>query len=395
MQRSKLLFALVLSAITTAFTFSSVLANETGDLDGEALIITSSDPNDPQWANAGENLRNGVGSIFIEFDGIPVGGYLCTATAIDATHILTAAHCVFETGDTVRRLRFILSAGLETPVLIEGSSFAYHPSYPGYLPNYGAFSHGDIAVVELAEPIPDGIETYGLYRDTDEFGQDARHYGHGRSGVGNKGATGGAGFFYARTGMNQYEQTLEPFFGDGIQDQLLHDFDSGGQKHNAMAWWFSSAFMCGPRNPGVPDHAQAGQCTTFKDGSYPDYKGYGKNEVGIASGDSGGPGFIDGKIAGVHSFGFTHFCEGNTNGTDFTCGLDSSYGEMAGDTSVSYYQVFIDDVVSGEHASTPIPEMEPPVIETATAAAPVLSLRGETFVNGVFSKRMRLYVEPK
>lgn len=100
-----------------------------------------------------------------------------------------------------------------------------------------------------------------------------------------------------------------------------------------MAWWFSSAFLCAPDNADGPDQAQDGQCTTFKDGSFPDFKGFGKLEIGIAPGDSGGPGFIDGKIEGVHSFGFTHFCEGVTNGTDFTCGLDSSYGEMSGDTS--------------------------------------------------------------
>ena len=32
--------------------------------------ITSGDPQDPKYANAGQNLRNGVGSIFIEFWGI-------------------------------------------------------------------------------------------------------------------------------------------------------------------------------------------------------------------------------------------------------------------------------------------------------------------------------------
>lgn len=377
-----------IGAIFLLFSFSSTMANETGDLDGEALIITSGDPADPTFANAGENLRNGVGSIFVEFNGIPVGGFLCTASAIGDRHILTASHCVREAGDTVRRVRFILSAGLANPMIVEASGFTVHPWYDIFSPFYGAFAHGDIAVIELAESLPANIERYGLYRRTDEFGQETRHYGHGRSGKGNKGATGDSDFFYARTGLNMYEETMELLLGDGIPDQLLHDFDSGGRKHNAMEWWFTSSFACHPENPNNPPQAQDGQCTTFKDGSYPDFKGFAKAEIGIASGDSGGPGFIDGKIAGVHSFGFTHFCEGVTNGTDFTCGLDSSYGEMSGDTSVAYHQNFIDLSVDGTLLPTLIPEPAA-VANVAEQEVVELSADGKTFVDGVFSRRMR------
>lgn len=382
------LYAAMLAGVACILPTFSTMANEIGDFDGEAMIITSGDPADPKFANAGANLRNGVGSIFVEFNGIPAGGFLCTASAIGDRHILTAAHCVREAGDTVKRIRFILSAGLAEPMIVEGSGFTVHPWYDLFSPFYGAFAHGDIAVIELAEPLPADIERYALYRTTDEFGQETRHYGHGRSGKGNKGATGEADFFYARTGLNMYEQTLDPLIGDGINDQLLYDFDSGGRKHNAMEWWFTSSFACHAENPNNPPQAQDGQCTTFKDGSYPDFKGFSKLEVGIASGDSGGPGFIDGKIAGVHSFGFTHFCEGVTNGTDFTCGLDSSYGEMSGDTSVAFHQEFVDLSVDGTIAPRPIPEA-PAAVTSAAQEAVELSVNGKTFVDGVFSRRMR------
>ena len=194
---------------------------------------------------------------------------------------------------------------------------------------------------------------------------------------------------YARTGLNTYEQTLEPLFPRfGLEDQLLYDFDSGGSKHNAMAWWFSTAFKCGPDND-TPPWAQDGQCTTFKDGNYPDFKGYRKLEVGIASGDSGGPGFIGDKIAGVHSFGFTHNCTGVTNGTDFTCGLDSSFGEMSGDTRVSYYAPWIDAVVDGLEPTVPVGATPCPDAISQPEAAEFLTLRGKSFIENVYSATMR------
>jgi hypothetical protein len=137
----------------------------------------------------------------------------------------------------------------------------------------------------------------------------------------------------------------------------------------------------------LPDN---GQCTTFKDGNYPDFKGFGKFEIGIASGDSGGPGFIDGKIAGVHSFGFTHNCAGITNGTDFSCGLNCSFGEMSGDTRVSYHALFIDDVVAGIFPTVAVgsaPSIVPAVGSVTNSS--ILSPNGKYFIEGVKSATMR------
>lgn len=376
------------------------LAKEDAGFDVDPFIITSGDPADPKYANAGQNLRNGVGSIFIEFWGIEQGGFICTASAISPTEILTAAHCVTEEGDSVRRIRFVLSAGLTAPIIVDAESFAVHPFWPAFEPLFGPIAPGDVAILKLNEamPLPDWIETYDIYRGTDEFGQETRHYGHGRSGKGNKGATGGADFFYARTGLNEYEQVVEPLLGlppgfplEGLFDSLVHDFDSGGRKHNAMEWWFTSQFACHPENPNNPPQANDGQCTTFKDGSYPDFKGFGKFEIGIAPGDSGGPGFIDGKIAGIHSFGFTSGCGGVTNIADFNCVLDSSYGEMAGDTRVSTYASWIDGVQAGNMDDVrQIPEDPITVPEETEAVAG--SVEDNFFLNNVKVRHLRARV---
>ena len=372
-----------------------VQAFEYAEPDSDQYLITVGDPADPKYANAGSNLANGVGALFIEFAGLPPGyGFVCTAAAISDVHILTAAHCVRETNDTVTRVRFVLSAGLPAPLILDAQSFTVHPWYDIFSPFYGAFAHGDLAIVELAEPLPADIDTYDIYRDFDEFDKMARHYGHGSSGKGTKGATSGSEFFYARTGLNAYEQVLSPLLGDGIDDQLIFDFDSGGSKHNAMAWWFSTQVICGREKVDNPPWAQDGQCTTLTNKNYPDHKGYRKLEVGSAPGDSGGPAFIDGKIAGVHSFGFTHYCSGVTNGTDFTCGLDSSFGEMSGDTRVSFHADFIDLVLGGAFPSTPIPEPVPePAAAESAAVSELLSPMGHLFMNNTFSAEMRGKVE--
>lgn len=396
MRKLKLSVAASVGILLALSPISTVLANEDDVLDGEALLITSGDPFDPSYANAGANLRNGVGSIFTVFESTAPSGFLCTATVIDDRHILTAAHCLRNTTesgdpDPLTRVVVVLPSGVLYLFFSEVgdiAGFAVNPLYDATNPFFGAFAAGDVAVIEMTSDLPADVERYDLYRDPDEFGQETRHYGHGRSGKGPMGATGPADFFYARTGLNMYEQTLGAFFGPPF-DQLLHDFDSGGSQHNAMDWWFSPG-QCGPGNPNNPPWAQDGQCTTFNSGLFPDFKGFGKIEVGVAPGDSGGPGFIDGKVAGVHSFGFTHFCAGVTNKTDFTCGLDSSYGEMSGDTRVSTYADWIDAVgAKGKRgvALTPVPEPVPAA--PAALEATELSAYGKSFMSNVFSRRLR------
>ncbi len=391
MRKLKVSIAASLGILLALSPISAVFASEGDVLDGEALLITSGDPFDPKYANAGENLRTGVGSMFTVFESTAPSGFLCSMTVINDLQILTAAHCLRNTvdgeHDPLVQVIVVLPSGVNY-ILFDAVGFAVHPLYDFLNPLVGAFASGDVAVIEMASDIPADVERYDMYRDSDELGQETRHYGHGRFGKGPKGSTGGADFFYARTGLNMYEATLAPFFdGNPLFDQLLHDFDSGGDKHNAMDWWFSPG-QCGPENENNPPWAQDGQCTTYRAGVFPDKKGFGKFEVGVAPGDSGGPGFINGEVAGIHSFGFTHFCEGVTNGTDISCGLNSSYGEMSGDTPVSNYASWVDDV-GGAVALTPIPEPAPVAPAAATSGTIGLSAYTQSFLSNVFVERMR------
>ena len=84
---------IIIALIISLLGLSSLQAFEYVEPDSESKIITVGDLMDPKYANAGDNLRNGVGAIFIGFAELPPDwGFLCTATAIGPRHILTAAH---------------------------------------------------------------------------------------------------------------------------------------------------------------------------------------------------------------------------------------------------------------------------------------------------------------
>jgi hypothetical protein len=94
-------------------------------------------------------------------------------------------------------------------------------------------------------------------------------------------------------------------------------------------------------------------------------------ETNTAPGDSGGPAFIDGKIAGITGFGITGalltfdgqfiYCGDPTDidvsfDPDSGSCTDSSFGEISGDTSVSYYQDFVDKALGKDFEFTYVPE---------------------------------------
>ena len=66
--------------------------------------------------------------------------------------------------------------------------------------------------------------------------------------------------------------------------------------------------------------------------------GRGAREAGVAGGDSGGPGFIDGLVASVNSYGLTY---GEAAYGDIDNALNSSFGEFTGYVPVYLHADFI------------------------------------------------------
>lgn len=200
----------------------------------------------------------------------------CSGTLLaDGVSVLTSAHCLADSGGVNRALSatvtFTTTDGSFTTQAVR---FDVNPAFDG-----SATSPNDVAVLRLTATAPDNIERYGLYTG-DAADQTMTLAGYGFGGTGDDGYDPiEYPFGTLRTGQNQY----------------LTDSDSGD-----LMFQFSDPPMV-------------------------------NNEGFIAPGDQGGPSFIAGEIAGVHSYVMDPL-----DGL-----LNSSYGEFGADASIAYNLVFL------------------------------------------------------
>ncbi|MEM1379287.1 MAG: trypsin-like serine protease [Pseudomonadota bacterium] len=307
------------------------------DMSGAALFGSTIDSINGTVYGAGPNYVptqfTGVGQLVLQTVGSNTVG-LCTASRISATHILTAAHCMTDGSGAVDRdtgiIGFIDGNGNVEEHTFTISQDNIHPLYDGDLAN-----GYDLAVFELDSTPSMGIEIYEIYRDSDELFQTYTRVGFGGLGNGNVGARGGELGFKLQ-GQNVYEanadivneilSTINDTFSTFPETVLLSDFDNGLAVQNALEQY--DLFLL---DNGI---------TTANSGMFTDTGVMG--ESNSAGGDSGGPGFINGQIAGVTSFGlgFGGFF------ADLDGVVNSTFGEVMGDARVSAGQDFIDSFIN-------------------------------------------------
>jgi secreted trypsin-like serine protease len=207
-------------------------------------------------------------------------------------------------------------------ISIPVSNYYIHPGWTGYESEVG----NDIAILKLKKAAPSSIEQYDINRNKNELGKIFTKVGYGYTGLGAKGQNENSNSEAKRySGQNRYDALIDVLKDATESDmselvfgsQLIFDFDDGSAQRDTLGRHF----------PRLRD------------------RGLGKNEIATASGDSGGPSFVDGKIAGISSWGYSDRGFFKTNIADID-NLDDngSFGEISGDTRVSFYAGWIDKV---------------------------------------------------
>jgi hypothetical protein len=229
-----------------------------------------------------------------------------------------------------------------------------HPSYTGA--DQEAF---DLALIDVVpEPCNQqclsnldsrlqSATRYDVFRGTNELGMVADIVGYGLGGEGIEGGDDMFGEGVKRNGKNKIEITTDELNGLEMgsinaqppDSQLAVDFDAYDP--------VSMGELTECRTPPPPPDAPT--CDAF--GHYLGLNDLGLNnlapnfEVGVSNGDSGGPWFLGGKIAGVGSFVYFHLdTDIEEGGQPF-----GSFGEVASAMRVSWQGVAHTDCITDGH----------------------------------------------
>ncbi len=260
------------------------------------------------------------------YDGvvrISSGGYSGTGALLyDGRAVLTAAH-LFTATNLSASVRFETRDGSRS---IAASRVLIHPLYDDDQANH------DLAIVWLAAPAPLAAPRYTLYRDQDEIGQAFTLVGYGRTGTGVTGESlDGYTVPVRLKASNRFDagiETLKSALGSLMAwspvpgTQLIADFDEGSSARDALGRLIQRTEL-----------------------------GQGLDEGFIASGDSGGPAFIRGLLAGVASYTTSLSRPGID--PDIDSETNSSFGEIAAWQRLSHYQAWIDQSLRSQYSDAP------------------------------------------
>lgn len=260
------------------------------------------------------------------YDGVvrlAVAGYYGTGVLLfDGRAILTAAH-LFGNGSNNATVTFETAAGTQS---LTAGSVVVNPAYDVLNGNH------DLALLWLAGAAPHDAERYTLYRDADEIGMAFTLVGYGTPGTGSAGLlgtySGGALRLRAENVFDADIGTLKSYQGAAMAwspqsgSQIVADFDDGTAAHDALGRLI-----------------------------YRGDTGLGQDEGLIAPGDSGGPAFIEGQLAGIASYS-ANLSRGSIQ-PDIDAMANSSFGEIAAWQRVSYYQQWIDQSLRAHYTNAP------------------------------------------
>ena len=251
------------------------------------------------------------------------GYYASGALLFDGRAVLTAAH-LFADKSGKASVTFETAKGTQT---VSGDQILLHPDYDPQ-------SNNDLALVWLSTSAPVAADRYSLYRQSDELGKTFTLVGYGKTGTGNTGSfvsSDNDSTLLRLKALNTFDAdaaTLKAFLGGGLSwspqanTQLIADFDNGLSTNDALGRLINQTGL-----------------------------GQGQDEGLIAPGDSGGPAFLNGKIAGVASY-TASLSQGSVT-PDVDNQRNSSFGEIAAWQRMSYFQQWIDQSLRANYPNAP------------------------------------------
>ena len=263
-------------------------------------------------------------------------------------HILHCKHAIEGAGyggNTPEDIKYwyIFAEGPEGKVSLEVEKVEAYRSN-GELEFEGSLSY-DFSIITLKEEAPAWIDRYEIYRETDEIGKDYLRVGYGMEGLGEYGR--GDGFL-----------PKEFWSSDTEGGQLVKRYGSNTYDMTEAEFLRKPTFAWDAKNLGPLKAKQAILKSDFDDGTFKNdafgqgniqemknikHTGLGKWEVSSSPGNSGGPNFIDGRIAGVGSGGGADHPNGQLiDGTD---DREDGYGWHTSDSRVSSVIDWIEGIV--------------------------------------------------
>ena len=256
---------------------------------------------------------NTVGSPFAGVGSVKAAGQRGTGAAVSSTFILTAAHLLDQDGNGTidlapNQVSFRLNYGGDLTHIISSVALYVHPEYTGFA---NPSLNDDLALVELASPLPVGVPIYPLQRTPIALETTLTLVGYGRTGYGDIGDTTGSSFTIKRVGQNNADIFApQDDAGGPARDELVfYDFDGPDASSNLL-----------------------GGGTLGND-----------IETMLAPGDSGGPAFY-------YHDGEYHIAALN----NFTQSASVEFGSLGGGVLVQGYTDWIDGIIGAELDDAPM-----------------------------------------